>query len=106
MSDTLGNLIDAELMRRTNLEMRLPPVVYGVWVPGAGWLKDPVTRRAFADAQIRVAESAAQLYGAGAHVLPFDASLLALEAMFLECAAQRENAPKIKKVMRWLGLIR
>lgn len=72
--------------------MVAPKVLYGVWIEGQGWLKrdktdgqpNTVKDRTFAADSMRVAESAAELWGPGATVRPIDGSLIDLEAVFLE----------------------
>ncbi len=61
------------------------PLVYAVWIRGRGWLKqnDAEPQTTFADVNREVAESAAQLWGKDARVLPFDGALLDLEQKFL-----------------------
>jgi hypothetical protein len=101
MIDTLNDLIEKEIARR--IAATRMPLVYGVWIPGTGWLKDERTQRCFADVRIEVAEAAAKLYGADARVMPFDESLKTLEAIFLDREAeQRANAWRGWKVK--LGL--
>lgn len=67
-------------------------VIYGVWIEGAGWLKHTATGRVFGSDLRPVAETAAELWGPGARVLPCDPSLTEIEPQFLaQQAAQRER---------------
>ncbi len=86
--DTLSQLIQNEVARR--VESATPRIPYGVWIEGMGWLKDDAGR-VFADLHVEIAQSAAHLWGDGAHVMPIDlpdangkSALQMLEAKFLE----------------------
>ena len=59
-----------------------PPLIYGVWIRGKGWLKNQAGL--FATTQIEVAQTAAKLYGRGAAIMPLDESLKDFEGIFLE----------------------
>lgn len=66
---------------------QLPPLVYGVWIAGEGWLKKDA--RPFADLNPEMADQAARmLYPTPAEVRLFDDAMLALEHRFLECEAE------------------
>lgn len=111
--DTLSQLIAAELARR--LEAQQTRVPYGVWIAGAGWLKND-QGRVFADLQRAVAESAATLWGPGATVMPIDlpdvsgvSALQVLEAKFLaqqHAADERRWQSRLRTFARriWNGL--
>lgn len=95
-------MLEQEAQRRVDLQLRVPPLAYGVWVPGEGWLKDEQTRRCFAAVQIEVAQTAAQLYGHGARVLPFDESLAALAPVFLAREQERVARTWTARLTAWL----
>lgn len=76
-------------MNEIDKPAQLPPLVYAVWIPGRGWLKDS-NNSAFADVRRKVAETAARMYGPPARIEIVDnapSAMLALERIFLE----REN---------------
>ena len=78
----------------------LPPLVYGVWLPGQGWLRDR-NKREFADLHTEYAEQAARLVGGKVRLI--DDSMIALEPLFLEIEALR-NEPRIfNRIRRWLN---
>ena len=58
------------------------PVSYGVWIPGMGWLKS--NGQPYADLRKEVALSTARRVKRGARVEFIDASLVALQDVFLE----------------------
>ncbi|MGB8647345.1 MAG: hypothetical protein WCF84_19075 [Anaerolineae bacterium] len=62
-------------------------IAYAVWIRGKGWLRDSGDS-VFADLHIEMAQGAAQLWGKGARVVPFDDAMLNLEKVFL--ARERE----------------
>ncbi len=73
----------------------IPPVLYGVWLPGAGWLRvnrdgQPVP---FADAHREVAAEVARCIGRGAVVRFIDIALMSLESDYL--------AQEKRKAERW-----
>lgn len=68
--------------------------LYGVWIKGRGWLRNPDRdNTAFASDNEAVARSAATLWGRGARVLPIDTSLDEFERMFLAQQARRWQWP-------------
>jgi len=78
----------------------LPPIAYGVWIPGVGWLKHG--SRAFADVHREVAAAAARLYGGPAFVVETDApevAMLELEGKFLEQERKRERERQDRRVL-------
>lgn len=112
MTATLDSLIEGEVSARVTLATITPPLMFGVWIPGKGWLKSADGKHTFADRRIEVAESAARLYGRGAVAIPVDerdrtnpdapSAMEELEATFLAqergTAAQRWPA----RLARWL----
>ncbi len=80
----------------------LPPLVYGVWIPGLGWLKSPDGRH-FADLNREAAESACRLYGPGARVEVFDDAMRDLEPVFLE--QERRRAEGAERRGWWSRLL-
>lgn len=110
MTDALDRLISEEIKRNIDLELRLTPIAYAVWIPGKGWLRHK-TNVMFLDARRPVAETAAKLYGNGAIVYPSDApaneaatqgELGELEALFLE--QERGRAMQSKQAARFSRL--
>ena len=73
------------------------PVAYGVWIAGTGWLRSG-DGKTFAALEKTVADSAAELWGAGARVLPVDDSLIELQDVFLA----QQAAPQKKAWWAWL----
>ena len=64
--------------------IELPPLTYGVWINGKGWLKDKSGRH-FADLRIEYAEEVIDfLLDTPARVALIDESMMALEDLFLE----------------------
>jgi len=79
----------------------LPPIAYGVWIDGRGWLAHPDhPHDPFASLNIEVAETAAALWGDGAEVWPFDNSLRDLQGVFLKQQAA-EPVPQKAWWQRW-----
>lgn len=92
ITDTAGHAIDE----------RIPPLLYGVWVKNQGWLADD-NAGAFQTLQIEVAHSAARLWGWGAQVMPYDASLTVLQRKLLQ--HQRETRA-VARLRRWINGLR
>lgn len=65
-------------------------LVYAVWIEGKGWLRDD-KGNVFADLHKELADGAAQLWGRGASVVPFDESMLNLEQTLLQRARARKQ---------------
>lgn len=81
----------------------LPPLVYGVWLPGQGWLRDR-NKREFADLHIEYAEQAARLVSGKVRLI--DDSMIALEALFLEQEALKHERRIWIRIRRWVhGLL-
>ncbi len=74
---------------------------YGVWIEQAGWLRGD-SGQAFAAVDRAVAEAAAELWGAGAQVLPIDDSLIDLQPKFLAQQAARAASAPPKGIRAWL----
>lgn len=67
-------------------------LLFAVWIPGAGWLRGG-NERIFCSDRREIAESAARLYGDGAHVTEFDGeAMIDLEKIFLARENQRAIA--------------
>lgn len=79
---------------------QFPPVSYGIWVPGRGWLRGP--RGAFADPRLKIVRTAARLYGEPVQILPIDDALAEMERTFLDL----EDRRKVERRLRWLRLWR
>ena len=107
--DPLSQLIANEVQRR--LAETRPRVPYAVWIEGTGWLKSE-QGRVFADMNREVAETAAELWGPGARVLPVDLpdggqnALQVLETKFLQQQQDRRNrrwtARLLRAIRTWL----
>lgn len=67
----------------------ITPVLFGVWLPGKGWLRG-ADARAFADVHREVAGEVARRIGRGAKVYYVDNALVDLEETLLE--AERAQA--------------
>lgn len=81
--------------------------VYAVWIKGKGWLKqnEENAETAFVSFEFQVAETAAHLWGSGAQVLPFDGSLLDLEARFLKREAEHSFGYRVRAWLRQHGIL-
>ena len=77
----------------------IPPITYGVWLPGRGWLKG-ANHQAFGDTHKEVAEELAFRIGTGAKVYYIDKALVDLEAQLLEAESLR--IPLFKRIHRML----
>lgn len=82
--------------------MTEPPKLYGVWIPGEGWLKTHSGAVAFVH-EI-VADSTAKRIGRGAYVDFIDDSLKDLEMQLLQ-AEQEQADQKKEKVSLWNRLL-
>lgn len=72
----------------------IPPVTYGVWRPGKGWLqatREDGTVMAFADLHRSVAQAVARWLGEGARVEYVDESLFRLQSTLLEADQARKD---------------
>ncbi len=98
MSSTLDRMLEAEITARVTKLVAVPPLTYGVWIRGVGWLKNE-NGLIFADVRLVVAQQAARLYGRGACVVPVDQALGDLEKLFL----QRE---RLSEQNRWWRRLR
>jgi hypothetical protein len=58
-----------------------PETLYGVWIPGEGWLRG---KDVFADPSLDKAQQVARLVGRGARVYFIDESIRDLEQRYLE----------------------
>lgn len=103
----LGDYLEAEAQRRAKDAQ--PQFAYAVWIDGKGWLKQIGTDRVFADPRIEVAQSAAQLYGNGAQVMPIDlpdhegkAALQLLEKQLLNVQYERHERRWFVQLAHWL----
>lgn len=57
-------------------------IVYGVWIPGQGWLR--IGSAIFADTHKEIAEEVAKYYGHNASVRFVDESITKLEEAYLQ----------------------
>lgn len=76
----------------------LPGVVYGIWLPGTGWLKSRHTSGymvAYAESNRSVARRYAAWVGNGARVEPVDPSLVALQDELLRYERERRERPRM-----------
>lgn len=71
----------------TALQIERP--MYGVWIPGEGWLHPSVTREPYAETMLEKAQSTARRVGKHARVEFIDKSLVDMQDLFL--AAERET---------------
>jgi hypothetical protein len=69
--------------------MTEPPILYGVWIPGQGWLKTHAGAVAFVHRT--VAESTAKRIGSRARSEYIDDSLKDLEQTLLQAEVERRN---------------
>lgn len=79
--DGLAKTLREKLAEKT--ASSLPLIIYGVWVPGVGWLRDK-HQRSFGDLRVEYAQAAAEMRGDGSVVRPIDESMELLEEIFLE----------------------
>ena len=78
----------------------VPPVLYGIWIPGRGWLKvrrdETGTLTPFADIHPEVTREVARHIGQGAQIRYIDAAIASLEAELLKQESDQRN--RIKKL--------
>ncbi len=82
------------------MDDKIPPVLYGVWLPRVGWLRvnrdgQPVP---FADAHQEVAAQVARCVGRGARVRFIDIAIMSLEGDYL---AQERKANLWHTLTNW-----
>lgn len=85
-------------MTNSNQLPLLPRIMYGIWIPGAGWLKSPQkdgVNVAYAEVRPEIARRYAQWIGNGAQVEPIDPSLVAIEYKLLQYEKDRKERKKI-----------
>ena len=66
--------------------------MYGVWIPGTGWLKG---KDVFADYSLQKAQQVARLIGNNAVVRFIDKSIIDLETMYLENESRSKLWPTL-----------
>jgi hypothetical protein len=92
----------------------IPPLTYGVWIEGRGWLRDAEWNHVFADPRIEYAKAALRMWMIGgtgpARVELIDESMIGLQSTFLERErlrdAHKELAAKLsfkQKLRRWIN---
>ena len=102
---TLDAAIESYIQREVDRAAGRPPVYYGVWIPGYGWLKLTNNSEVLVDRRIEVAEAWAALYGA-ARVLPIDETLTSdqqrdVEKQLLEREQARVAQGWRARLLRW-----
>lgn len=67
---------------------QLPPILYGIWIPGSGWwktLNDKTSKHvAYSDMRRKIVARYARWIGHGARVEPVDSSLVANEKQLID----------------------
>ncbi len=84
---------------KTNGTSPAGSIAYAVWIRGRGWLRDD-GGNVFADLHLEMAQGAAELWGSGARVVPFDDSMLNLEKVFL---AHEHESRLISRLKWWFS---
>ncbi len=100
MAVTLDDMIEAEVERR--FRAFEPPIPYGIWLHGQGWLKHERTGRVFSDHRLALVKSIADMFE-GSERKPVDQSAIDLESQLLEQEAHIDLKKKTtKRRFAWL----
>lgn len=79
-------------MKKPDNESSIEPLTYGVWIEGAGWLRDQ-NGRYFADPRIAYAKAALRMYQIKgtpqARIELIDDSMVGLQSMFMAREKER-----------------
>jgi hypothetical protein len=93
----------------------IPPLTYGIWITGSGWLRSTSGDHYFADPRIEYAKTALRMWKIGdntpARIELIDESMIGLRDMFLERERQHEitielNQKRLsfrERLRRWIN---
>lgn len=81
----------------------IPPLTYGIWITGIGWLKDE-NNRTFADPRIEYAQTALKMWSIGddtsCRVELIDSSMIGLQNTFIAREHKYLESIRYKKELR------
>lgn len=81
----------------------IPPVTYGVWIKGVGWLKD-TNSNFFADPRVEYAQAALRMWAIGddtpCRIELIDESMIGLQPIFLGREEKHFTGIQLKREMR------
>lgn len=92
---------------------QIPPLTYGVWIEGRGWLRDDLGRH-FADPRLQYAKAALRMWTLGgdtvARIELIDESMIGLQSVFIERERLRDARKELNvtlsfktRLRRWIN---